>query len=148
MSVRQYELYLIVDEVARQYFGQESKLFHLFLEKEHATKVNEALIKKQIQYITEAIPTLHLQHVLHHLQPAGFTVEKTKTTFRLYASRSESQAELFIQQDRLLLTSEGTIDAETTLFEALRKVRGAFFAIDVQRMRYGWLNPVRQVKLV
>ncbi|MED4164335.1 sporulation inhibitor of replication protein SirA [Halalkalibacterium halodurans] len=40
------------------------------------------------------------------------------------------------------------MDAETTLFEALRKVRGAFFAIDVQRMRYGWLNPVRQVKLV
>ncbi|WKB34737.1 sporulation inhibitor of replication protein SirA [Terrilactibacillus sp. S3-3] len=63
--MRQYEIYLIEDEIARHYFGTEWKLYDLFLESKQVEEGKlKHVIQKQIRYVIRPIP---LQKVEGHL---------------------------------------------------------------------------------
>ncbi|WP_209122288.1 sporulation inhibitor of replication protein SirA [Alkalihalobacillus sp. BA299] len=146
--MRKYDIYLINEEVAQNYFGQESKLFHLFLDETRAFDENKTIIKKQIKYISNSIPVMKLQQSL--LQAFK---HRTDYFFFNHAHRIQmgdplSKAQVFIFSDYIHMVSEGSYEAEVMFFEVMRKMSPTFFALDVSTYRYGWLNPIKQVKLV
>ncbi|MBU8907394.1 sporulation inhibitor of replication protein SirA [Desertibacillus haloalkaliphilus] len=146
--MRRYEIYLMEEEVARHYFGQESKLFHLFLEKERASDTTRSIIEKQVNYITRPIPALQLQQLLKQSLKHRIDYYSYKDTHCLSLQPSLSIAEVNLFETKITLEAEGNFDAETIFFEVLRKFDPYFMAIDVKNFRYGWLNPIKQVKLI
>lgn len=63
--MRHYELYLLEEQVARHYFGRETKLFQLFLEHADASLSQRLIIDKQIEYISKPLPSLLLQQKIN-----------------------------------------------------------------------------------
>ncbi|KHF40734.1 sporulation inhibitor of replication protein SirA [Halalkalibacter okhensis] len=146
--MRHYELYIFEEDVARQYYGQESKLFYLFLEHEKARGPQKEILRKQIEYITKPIPSLFLQQKLKQdlLKLEGY--KKKKNTHVIDISDRDSKAELVIGSDALYLTADGSFDVETMFFEILRKCEPTFFAFTIEEHRYGWLKPMKQEDLL
>ncbi|MDV2685533.1 sporulation inhibitor of replication protein SirA [Alkalihalophilus lindianensis] len=146
--MRHYQLYLLEEDVAQHYFGQESKLFHLFLERTMATPEQKAILEMQIDYISKPMPGLLLQQKIL----SAFSHLSTYTVYKhihvLDLTHQESCAELLIQKQHLTLTSTGEIEAETMFFEVLRKIDPCFFAVNTEAHRFGWLSPIKQVKFV
>ncbi|WP_100404387.1 sporulation inhibitor of replication protein SirA [Bacillus solitudinis] len=146
--MRHYELYLLEEEVARRYFGQESKLFHLFLEHSKSSIEQRILIEKQIEYISKPLPSLLVQQKLKQSFKHLVSYNVYKQTHYLEWQQPASCAELILYSNHLSLTTEGGIEAEMMFFEVLRKVDPCFFAVNLEGHRFGWLNPIKQVKLL
>ncbi|MDT8862837.1 sporulation inhibitor of replication protein SirA [Alkalihalobacillus sp. MEB130] len=146
--MRHYELYIFEEDVARQYYGQESKLFYLFLEHEKARGSQKEILRKQIEYITKPIPALFLQQKLKQdlMKEEGY--RKKKNTHMIEIQDRDSKAELVIGADALYITADGSFDVETIFFEILRKCEPTFFAFTIEEHRYGWLKPIKQEDLL
>ncbi|MBN8207549.1 sporulation inhibitor of replication protein SirA [Bacillus sp. NTK071] len=147
--MRHYEMYFIKQDVASQYAGKETLLYQLFLERKGALFVEEkSILDKQVTFITEPVCEEELnKYIVNEL--GGFrTYEFRNDGHRLSIKQSNSDASLFVRGEKLNLYSSGSNDAETVFFEVIRKLTPSFFAIDFQSGRYGWLNPVKQQKLV
>ncbi|WP_162232182.1 sporulation inhibitor of replication protein SirA [Halalkalibacter wakoensis] len=146
--MRHYELYIFEDDVARQYYGQEAKLFYLFLEHEKARGAQKEILRRQIEYITKPIPSLLLQQKLKQnlMKLDGYS--KKKNTHVIQMIERDCKAELVIGADALYLTADGTSDVETIFFEILRKCEPTFFAFTIEDHRYGWLKPLKQADML
>ncbi|ARK30902.1 sporulation inhibitor of replication protein SirA [Halalkalibacter krulwichiae] len=142
--MRHYEIYIIEEDVARQYYGQESKLFYLFLEHEKAKGPQKQIIRKQIEYITKPIPTLLLQQKVKQDLTKNDGYRRKKNTHVIEIQERDSKAELVISSDALYVTAEGSFDVETIFFEILRKCEPSFFACSLEDHRFGWLKPLKQ----
>ena len=44
------------------------------------------------------------------------------------------------------MNTSGNVSMETTFFEVLRKCELTFLAMDYENTKYGWLNPLKQVR--
>ncbi|WP_062050890.1 sporulation inhibitor of replication protein SirA [Bacillus sp. JCM 19034] len=143
--MRQYELYIFEESVAQEYYGQESKLFHLFLEYENAAPKKKETIRKQIEYITKPIPTLYIQQKIKQAfkHYKGFSYYKHTNLIEL---KSGGKAELMIDSQSIFVTANGTPEVEMMFFEVLRKCVPTFFAFSVEDNRYGWLKPIQPLK--
>ncbi len=146
--MRKYDIYLINEEVAQHYFGQESKLFHLFLDETRALDEKKDIIKKQIEYISKPIPVVELQHQFLQAFKHRTDYFFFNQAHRIQISEPNSKAQLVIFSNYIHIVSDGSFEAETMFFEVMRKISPSFFALDVSTYRYGWLNPIKQVKLV
>jgi hypothetical protein len=147
--VRHYQIYLIEEEIAQIYFGEESKLFQLFLEAEKTTApLKSEVLQKQVDYITKPldIPVMKqaIEEALQH-----------RTDYFIYPNvhllddgKGRSQAKLMIDTTRLHISASGNYEAETTFFEELRKCQPSFLAMDFNNHRYGWLNPIKQANFI
>lgn len=145
--MRHYHIFLIEDEIAQMYFGEESKLFQLFLEAENTTSLLKTeVLQKQIRYVTKSIDQNALKKVLEEslqhrtdffVNPNDYLLEK-----------GQSQAKLTIEDPCVHINSAGTPDTEATFFEQLRKIESSFLAMDFQHHRYGWLNPIKQANFI
>ncbi|WP_332633692.1 sporulation inhibitor of replication protein SirA [Halalkalibacter flavus] len=146
--MRHYELYIFEEDVARQYYGQEAKLFYLFLEHEKARGNQKEILRKQIEFITKPIPALLLQQKLKQdlVKIEGY--KKKKNTHVIDIPDRDSKVELVIGADALYLTAVGSFDVETMFFEILRKCEPTFFAFTIEEHRYGWLKPIKQEDLL
>ncbi|MFD2511107.1 sporulation inhibitor of replication protein SirA [Halalkalibacter alkalisediminis] len=142
--MRHYELYIVEEDVARQYYGQESKLFYLFLEHEKVRGSQKEILRKQIEYITKPIPSLLLQQKLKQDLTKIDGYRKKKNNHVIEIAERDSKAELVIGADALYLTAKGTYEVETLFFEILRKVEPSFFAFSIDDHRFGWLKPLKQ----
>lgn len=145
--MRTYQLYIINEEFASYYFGRESIFFRLFQEYEQSEGKLQAILTKQIVYITKSIPSIRLhQYLKQQLQGTkGFLYENG--TYKMEYGRNSS-AKLEIHERFLLLNAYGNYEAETRFFEVLRKNEGSYLAIDLRNHRYGWLKPIKERKFV
>jgi hypothetical protein len=146
--VRTYQLYLIEDEFASHYFGREKMFYQLFQEIDHAEGELKTIIKKQIEYITKPIPSLHIHKLLHqrlgkmkdfHIQNGIYYIEK---------SGSGNIVQLQVFDRFILVQASGSYDSETVFFEVLRQSETSILAIDFNHQRFGWLKPIKERKFV
>ncbi|MBP2240235.1 hypothetical protein J2Z40_000788 [Cytobacillus eiseniae] len=145
--MRAYQLYLIEEEFASHYFGRERMFFQLFQEFEKSSGTLNAIISRQIQYITKPIPGLKLhQYINQQLHRKNdFLAEKGAYYIKM---GKRSTARLEVNDQSLILEANGNYDAETVFFEVLRKSEASFLAIDLAHQRYGWLKPIKERKFV
>ncbi|HEX7065586.1 MAG TPA: sporulation inhibitor of replication protein SirA [Bacillales bacterium] len=147
--MRHYHIFLIEDEIAEAFFGDESKLFHLFLEKESTNTIQRRrILQKQIDYITRPIIPAIMQGYLDEALRYRSDYYTCAGFHRLEAVSGESRSELRLGKGRLTMRSTGGFESETTFFEVLRQVERCFLAMDFRRQRYGWLNPIKQTHFV
>lgn len=145
--MRNYQLYIIDDEFASHYFGREIMFFQLFQEYEQSQGEMQAILSKQICYITNPTPSIRLhQYLQQQLQKTkGFRMEQG--TYIIEYGRNSS-ARLRVYERYLSLDAQGSYEAETCFFELLRKYEGTYLAIDIENERYGWLKPIKERKFV
>ncbi|WP_339145900.1 MULTISPECIES: sporulation inhibitor of replication protein SirA [unclassified Sutcliffiella] len=143
--MRQYMIYLIEEEVAKHYSGNELKLFQLFQQYEQEEPLH-SIIKQQVDYVTIPIPTFPLQQSLEHAlkNSAGYK----RVAYQHQIEKVDSTAKLSIFEKYLKLSSTGSFEAEAIFFEIIRKQAPYFLAIDTSSNRYGWLQPIKQRKFV
>lgn len=146
--MRQYYIYLMEEEVARHYFGQESKIFHLFLEQKKASVRNKEIINKQVEYITKPIPVLTLQQLFQQSFKHRTDYRQFKFSHLINQENPRSYSQLELSPKVIHLASEGSFESETMFFEVMRKHSPSFFAMELDAYRYGWLNPIREVKYI
>lgn len=147
--MRHYHIYLIEDEVAEAYFGDESKLFHLFFEAETAT-FSEQLetLRKQINYITKPITVNEMDDGLRYALKGRRDYNPAFGRHMISTSDGRSEAELIFSDQQMILMASGTVEAETIFFEALRRQERCLLAMDFHNEQYGWLNPIKQTGLI
>lgn len=140
-GLREYFIYKLKEEVAEQYFGKESKLFQLFLEEYKTFTAQKNVLQKQIEYITSPLHIDPLQTFLKQmlLSKKGFHTE----VHSFLLESDNSSARLSFSDRYLILQSVGGFEAETIIFETMRKYERCFFAMDFKYYRYGWLNPLK-----
>ncbi|TCP30230.1 uncharacterized protein DUF2522 [Scopulibacillus darangshiensis] len=147
--MRYYDIFLIEDDVARFYFGQEVKLYQLFLE---ARTIDNLRIKKeidkQIDYITKPMPVNAIQQRIsmscrHY---PGYDCRGYIHIFQ--CTKGGSRAKLEVQPSGLTLQGIGDYTAEATFFEVLRQIDSSFLAIDFHLTNFGWLKPIRNAHLI
>ncbi|MCA1320820.1 sporulation inhibitor of replication protein SirA [Bacillus tianshenii] len=143
--MRHYMIYLIEEEVAKHYAGNELKLFQLFLQYEKEDQLQD-VVKQQVDYITIPIPTFPLQQALEtsmkHIE--GYQAQ----SYQHKIEKKDSMAKLSIFEKYLKLSSSGSYEAEAIFFEVIRKLAPFFLAIDTNSGRFGWLQPIKQRKYV
>ncbi|HET7580510.1 MAG TPA: sporulation inhibitor of replication protein SirA [Bacillales bacterium] len=147
--MRHYHIYLIEDDVAETFFGEESKLFHLFMETVSSESVfHRNTLQKQIDYITKPIPVFAIEkelrnafrHRRDYSQHAGWHLIEIPGT--------GSRAQLKIGESRMEMESTGCVAAETTFFEVLRQSERCLLAVEFNEHRCGWLKPVKQTNII
>lgn len=148
LFVRRYVIYLMEQDVAKNYFGKEEMLYQLFLEAENIVSPYHSIIKKQIRYITKEIPLTDLHETLitelrHEVK--SYEAEKS---YEIHLAEYDSKAVLVLNRHHLSLYSYGAKEAETVIFEILRKIESSFLALDFKNSNYGWLNPIKKAALV
>lgn len=141
--MRCYHIYLITDDVTRQYYGRENLIFSLFFEYERKANTNRELLLKQIQYITNVIPVDVLEQFIQTrlFRKKGYKVNTRD--FVITISTPTSQAYLQIFESSLILYSKGTLEAETIFFEVIRKFDPSFLAMEFDIKKVGWLSPIK-----
>lgn len=146
--MRVYEIYYIKRDVAHQYYRKEIKIFRLFQEQKNCPKYLKPIIEQQIKYITSPIPVMPLQRAIkQHLKSYKLYREENFTHY-LELKGGKSKAHLEISLRKMTLMSEGSIEAETIFFEAIRQIAANFLAIDIENERYGWLNPIKEWQFI
>ena len=142
------DIYFIKPEVARHYFGQEVKIFNLFQELKTSSNFMKPIIEKQVKYITKPIPAMKIQRLVSQsLQNVpNYQVDNFKHYLEL--DNGKSKAQLTISLGQITILSEGTTEAETVFFEVIRQFAANFIAIDLDSERFGWLNPIKEVKFI
>lgn len=147
--MRHYEMYFVKQQISAHYAGKEHLLFQLFLERKRAVQTEEKdLLGKQVAFITDPVAEEELNTYLAN-ELGGFrTYEYKNAGHRLSIKQSKSDASLFVRSEKMNIYASGGTEAETVFFEVIRKLTPSFFAIDFQSGRYGWLNPIKQQKLV
>ena len=146
--MRRYSLYLIDHDVARNYFGKEEKLYRLFLDAENQLSPYRSVLLKQIDYITQEIPKSRIHETLVKEIGEQVNVDEKNQSYEISSGNHMTRAVLMVKEKYMNLYAEGTCEAETIFFEELRKIAPSFLAMDFQRDYYGWLNPIKQAKLV
>jgi hypothetical protein len=148
MGMRRYHIYLIEEEFASHYFGREAKIFELFWEYENAINEQKVQLRKQIDYVTRPIPTLHIHQYIDSLLRKRSDYQNERNIHCLMINSNRSEARMVVHDRYLLLESSGNYEAETNFFEVLRKYDPCFLAMDFALNRYGWLNPIKERKFV
>lgn len=145
--MRNYQLYIIVDEFAAHYFGRERMFYQLFLEFAEATNERESILGKQVHYITKEIPMMHVQKILKQqlIKRPDFTMKNGSYFIDMDGI---SQAEMFFYDRYLHIQANGSYEAETVFFEVLRKWEKFFLAVDLSNDRFGWLKPIKERKFI
>jgi len=148
MLMRNYQVYLIKNRFVGPYIGRENKFFGLFYDFLHSKDVQRRIIGRQILYITKPIPVQELCNLLDN--HPNITVLNGVYYVRLKGKTAtfKSTAQLQIHNHLLNISSEGGYDAETILFECIRKIDAHFLAVDLENKRYGWLKPVKERKFI
>lgn len=146
--VRNYQLYLIEDDVAAHYFGREQILYRLFQEHENSSGELKQIIRDQIEYIIKPLQVLKIQQMIQKQlgKKKGFTADHG--TYFIEMSGKVSMARLKVGEDKIWVKSSGNYDAETAFFEVLRKGESTFLAMDLDHQRIGWLKPIKERKFV
>ncbi len=148
LLMRRYVIYLMEQDVAKNYFGKEEMLYQLFFEAENIVSPYHSIIKKQIHYVTKELPLTDLHQTL--LAELGHEVQsyEAKKSYEIHLEEYGSKAVLVLNRNYLSLYSYGATEAETVIFEILRKVESSFLALDFKNSNYGWLNPIKKAELV
>ncbi|MDQ0253613.1 hypothetical protein J2S74_000985 [Evansella vedderi] len=146
--MREYDIYIIREDIANDYYGLEGKLFRLFDENRFAKGELKNVTDNQIDFIIEPIDVIRLQRMLQKnlSGTVGYEMEDNKHFIRM--KEKNSQAGLYIDENHLTLFSEGTLDAEACFFEVLRHYHPFFIAMEFDQRRYGWLRPVKSLEIV
>ncbi|ADU30652.1 sporulation inhibitor of replication protein SirA [Evansella cellulosilytica] len=146
--MREYDIYIIKDHIANEYFGLEGKLFSLFQENRYANGRLKEVTDMQIHFIKESINISKLDQLLYSRlhEKKGYAKEGNNHFIRLL--NKKSQAGVYLDEHHITLFSEGTYDAEACFFEVLRHSNKCFIAMEFEEQRYGWLKPVRTLDLV
>ncbi len=145
--MRRYVVYLLQDDVAKNYFGKEKMLYQLFYEAENKISPYHSVVKKQIQYITRKIPVKKLHQAFMSELKDALTSFEAEKIYEVQLKESASRAILLVNPNYLSIYSYGSIDAETAFFEVLRKLETCFLAVDFKNYNYGWLTPRKRVEL-
>ena len=145
--MRNYQLYLIVNEFAAHYFGRERMFFQLFQEYKEAVGQNKSILNEQIHFITRPIQTLKIQQVIVQNLQRNKTLHDHHGTYYIEIG-SRSFAKLEMHERYIDIKSSGDYEAETIFFEVLRKIESSFLAIDFENYRCRWLKPIKETKYV
>ncbi|WP_223700098.1 sporulation inhibitor of replication protein SirA [Sutcliffiella deserti] len=143
--MRQYMIYLIEEEVASHYSGNEVKLFQLFQEFEQKNHV-QSIVEQQVDYITNHIPIFPLQSALGASLKKMDGYERNGHQHKIEKINSVAKLSLF--KKHIKLSSTGSFEAEAIFFEVIRKQAPFYMAIDTKSGRFGWLQPIKQRKYV
>lgn len=146
--MRNYRIYLIVDEFAHHYFGREKLFFNLFLEYTLSSGRQKGILQKQIEYITKPVPAAALQNILEKLSLRNKDFLCKDGVYYIEKKYGKSRAALKLDDEYIQLHADGDFEAETAFFECIRKYESSFLAIDLENNRYGWLKPVKERKFV
>lgn len=152
MLVRHYQIYLMKEQYASDYLGKEHLLYILFKDYSNSAGKSSRIIGRQILFITKRLPVLALkQHInqqmkynpnIRYIKGVYFVIQKAMN------GRIKSSARLEIHNRVMKITSDGNYEAETILFECIRKCADSFLAVDLKNEHYGWLKPIKERKLI
>ena len=138
--MRYFDIYLIKEEVARLYLGKEDLLYRLFMEaKAEKNQQRLDILQKQIQYITAAIPIAELKTKLHKLPVVDSADDKIELN-----QEDSGIVKLKLNLTFIEIKVSGDNQAETVVFEALRRCFPHFFAVDYQNHYGAWLSPQKR----
>lgn len=141
--MRHYDIYLLEDDVAREYRVKEQLLFRLFCEAVKETDPDRSrILQKQIAYITHPIPAEHIGRILRQ----NPRVQKRGDELFIQ-HRDDGFVRLRLGHDRIIMYASGNKGAETFVFETLRRIHPHFLAVDYQDLRSAWLRPFRKLLL-
>jgi len=147
--MRLYEIYLVHQRVANDYFGKDDKLFQLFVEAKTARDAHLIqILNKQIQYVTRYISaTAIYQCVERNVRMAqNKSMHQTWKNLRIIDGKGFVNLRCFSGQ--LIIEATGSLNQEAWVFEALRTLDDCFLAVDCQNGTSGWLKPPKIVSLV
>ncbi|SDY68110.1 Protein of unknown function [Evansella caseinilytica] len=146
--MREYNIYIIKDDVANDYYGLEAKLFQLFEENRRAKGYLKEVTDQQIRFIIKPVAIGSLdKFIRQQLQDVeGYSCMGNKHF--IIMDEMNSQSGLYLDREHITLFSEGAYDAEACFFEVLRKFHPYFMAIDFVHKRYGWLRPIKSLEFV
>ncbi|WP_096435305.1 sporulation inhibitor of replication protein SirA [Alteribacter populi] len=146
--MRNYEIFLINAEVAYIYYGFEAKLFNLFKEHHYASTPLKEITYRQINYIQKPYNHKELNEWLQDQLTNQDMYDQAENNHVVAPEDGSSQAKLTVMKDKLLLAATGTFEAETLFFDTLKTFDDFFLAVEYERERYGWLRPLRSLRIV
>ncbi|WP_160141549.1 sporulation inhibitor of replication protein SirA [Salicibibacter halophilus] len=138
--MHRYDIYLLNQEIARQFIQMENKLFHLFKEYETVPSLRQEA-QKQVDYICRPISIHHLGEWLSSAQITSFP-QGEGDGFVYYLEGSEG-VKLMLSERRVQIWSTLDMEDEWLWFDHLQAYDPYFFACDVEREKYGWLKPIK-----
>ncbi|HSH25954.1 MAG TPA: sporulation inhibitor of replication protein SirA [Massilibacterium sp.] len=145
--MRHYQIYLMDEVVAHDYFGKEHIIYDLFKGAMKAkSKEHFSMLQKQIAFITEKIPLLTLHR--HLSEECKETPEYHSYSFVHEKKTDQGKATLTLEPNVIILTVEGNPEMELFFFEKIRTFSPYFLAMDFVNERCGWLKPVKKERYV
>jgi hypothetical protein len=141
--MRRYYIYLIKEQFAEHFFGQEYKLYDLFHQARKNTSESD-IAKRQSSFVMEKIDTITVNHSLMKSFRGKQDYSVLGNAHVLYGQVPESYAKCIVKDTVIELEASGSFESEATFFETLRKTNSYFLAIDFEHERFGWLNPIKQ----
>lgn len=147
--MHEYHIYLIKDMIARHYFGRQRLLFQLFndyrsLSDNHLKNV----FKKQIRYISQPVDKERLNRLIYRLLQNNDEYRLIEGRHYLRRGQNEGTASLAVGVHETIIRSDGNGEQEVAFFEILRQIDSRFLAIDFDRRRCAWLNPVKDAEFL
>ncbi|MED0872928.1 sporulation inhibitor of replication protein SirA [Bacillus mobilis] len=143
--MKTYELYLIQEDIAKAYFGREYLFFDLFARFSESGSLSEKkVLYKQMMYITMPLQVMKIHHKLEQALRVLGKYDRTHHTHTLYTGAE--YGEIMVKPHYIRMNTSGNVSMETTFFEVLRKCELTFLAMDYENAKYGWLNPLKQVR--
>lgn len=144
--MRHYNLFLIKQEVAKDYYGKEPLLGRLFSEMfQSSIEEEREQLEKQVHYITEPLSLFRMETLLKRALKDQVGVQFTSNDHEMTIESigEESQAQLLVSNRNLCLKCSGSLLTETLVFEICRSIEPYFFAVDRKKGGCGWLRPIK-----
>lgn len=95
-------------------------------------------------YITMPLQVMKIHHKLEQALRVLGKYDRTHHTHTLYTGAE--YGEIMVKPHYIRMNTSGNVSMETTFFEVLRKCELTFLAMDYENTKYGWLNPLKQVR--
>lgn len=102
------------------------------------------MLYKQMMYITMPLQVMKIHHKLEQALRVLGKYDRTHHTHTIYTGAE--YGEIMVKPHYIRMNTSGNVSMETTFFEVLRKCELTFLAMDYENTKYGWLNPLKQVR--
>ncbi len=99
-----------------------------------------------MMYITMPLQVMKIHHKLEQALRVLGKYDRTHHTHTLYTGAE--YGEIMVKPHYIRMNTSGNVSMETTFFEVLRKCELTFLAMDYENTKYGWLNPLKQVRSI
>ncbi|MDL4839537.1 sporulation inhibitor of replication protein SirA [Aquibacillus rhizosphaerae] len=141
--MQKFTIFWVEEEFCYHYYYKSDILYRFF--NEYMSNISRMDLLSQFIYVTRVIP---YNHLLTHIKRHQCTISISKHENRIELRKGEQTLTLYLDKRFVTIECDSVQEADSILFQSLKRFHPSFFIIEQGSSNSGWITPVKKEVLL